>query len=189
MRRARYLVKTRNLLGKGRRDLYGKSHMRVGKWRRVAAVDTLDEARTAWRTQAHRQGLKQDVVFYRGKVVVDAQGKVDAATLAASRPKGPTEYEVEDLPGLEALVVTDRGEENTYFDLLDGSQGFVKADVGGCSRCLGPLTDDPAGCSTYRCGAAICPACDRANGYCPEHQREELTCARPDGCPNHGGTK
>ena len=37
-------------------------------------------------------------------------------------------YEVTDLPKLGWLAITDIGEENFYFTLADGSEGYVKAD-------------------------------------------------------------
>ena len=37
-------------------------------------------------------------------------------------------YEVTDLPKLGWLTITDIGEENFYFTLADGSEGYVKAD-------------------------------------------------------------
>jgi hypothetical protein len=38
-----------------------------------------------------------------------------------------TEYEISELPGLGWIVITWVGEENVYFTLADGSEGFVKA--------------------------------------------------------------
>lgn len=38
----------------------------------------------------------------------------------------PTWYEIEDLPALGFITITDIGEENIYFTLADGSRGFIK---------------------------------------------------------------
>jgi hypothetical protein len=37
-----------------------------------------------------------------------------------------TEYQLTDLPGLGWIVINHIGEENLYFTLADGSEGFIK---------------------------------------------------------------
>lgn len=41
-------------------------------------------------------------------------------------PPAPPEYDLDDLPTLGWLQVTDVGEENMYFTLEDGTDGFCK---------------------------------------------------------------
>ena len=48
------------------------------------------------------------------------------AQLTALYARTPTFYDLEEIPGLGWVQITDIGEENFYFTLADGSKGFAK---------------------------------------------------------------
>ena len=52
----------------------------------------------------------------------------NALNKATATWTSPTEYEVSDLPLLGPIVIHWVGEENMYFTLGDGSEGYVKID-------------------------------------------------------------
>ena len=47
----------------------------------------------------------------------------------APQKKYPVGYEVDDLPALGWITVHYVGEENAYFTLADGSEGYVKVSA------------------------------------------------------------